>query len=79
MLEAVEDEEGKEFWGLGLYKESSKLTVYPIPGKPPGRPMETESNLGFSRSTAPIDRLRAKKIYIFLAISVDWVGRPCLY
>ena len=40
------EERMREFGDLGLYKNGCK-TVYPTPG----RPAQTESNLGFSRST----------------------------
>jgi len=52
----------RKIWGLGFYKESAKLAVYPISGRPPGRPVETENNLGFSRSTARSTDFGPKKI-----------------
>ena len=66
----------RKIWGLGFYIQSGKKTAYPTAGRPPGRPVEAESNLGFSRSTARSTGFGQKN---FQAISVDWVGRPSLY
>ena len=37
--------------GVRFFKELGKKQFYLTLGRPPGRPAQTESNLGFSRST----------------------------
>ena len=52
MKEAVERDGMRKLGFLGFIKQLGKQQFYPTPGRPPGRPVKTESNLGFSRSTA---------------------------
>ena len=51
MKEAVEREGMRKLGFLGFIKQPGKQQFYPTPGRLPGRPVETESNLDFSRST----------------------------
>ena len=72
------EEEMREKIGLGLLYSRVKKQFTRLPVDQARRPVETESKLGFSRSTASVDRLRAENNFLFQAITVDRVGRPGL-